>query len=140
MPAGVHLPPSGMVETLQTGFGLSGATANSGGDQLSSLYECWSSQRQLCGATSLLSTLQWAMLEEINFPKSPIVSGPPPTSAASAVPRGCGAFWSLLGSAVSALTCSGDVIAESTGFVPTSSPWHPHPHELAVSEAHVLAS
>lgn len=112
-PAGVGLSPSGMVETLQTGFGLRGAVDNSGGDQLSSLYECWSSHRQPCGAASLLSTLQWAVLE-ISFPKSPtdlMVSGPLSASDASAVPWGCGAFWSLLGSAMSALSCSGDVMA-----------------------------
>lgn len=51
---------------------------------------------------------------EISFPKSPtdlMVSGPLSASNASAVLWGCGPFWSLLGSAVSALGCSGDVMA-----------------------------
>lgn len=70
----VGISLSYMVDTLQTGFGLRLARDNSGGDELSRMYECWSSQRQLCGRTSLLSTLQWAMTEEINFPRSPMTS------------------------------------------------------------------
>lgn len=124
------LPQSCMVETLQAGFGLRSATDNSGGDELSRMYECWSSQRT--GTTTLLSTLQRATPEGVNFPDLL------PISPSSAVLQGSGSFWSLLGSAVSALSCSCDIIT-GAGTVQGSCLQHPCPCELAVSEVHVLA-